>query len=185
VIEAGITLRSLRGEDIEPGLWRILFAFSERTFLRHGNGHYLNAGFFADVSRRMPGTVVVKLAERAGAPLAAAIFMQGGGTLYGRYWGAVEPVDCLHFECCYYQMIEFAIERGLAVFEGGAQGEHKLARGFEPVTTFSSHWLSHPVFNEAVQRYLEREHGGIEAYVDELNERSALRRDSTSRPGER
>ena len=77
-------------------------------------------------------------------------------------------------------MIEFAIERKLAVFEGGAQGEHKLARGFEPVTTCSSHWLSHPAFNAAVQRYLEREHGGIEAYVDELNERSALKRDAIS-----
>jgi predicted N-acyltransferase len=107
--------------------------------------------------------------------VAAALALFDDARLYGRYWGAVEAVPFLHFETSYYQMIEFAIERRLAVFEGGAQGEHKLARGFEPVTTFSSHWLSHPAFNAAVQRYLEREHGGIEAYVDELNERTALR----------
>ena len=90
-----------------------------------------------------------------------------------------EFVPCLHFETSYYQMIEFAIERKLRVFEGGAQGEHKLARGFEPVTTYSSHWLAHPAFADAVERYLQRETGGIEAYVDELNERSALRASSS------
>jgi predicted N-acyltransferase len=95
--------------------------------------------------------------------------------VYGRYWGTLAPVPCLHFEVSYYQLIEFAIERRLAVIEGGAQGEHKLARGFEPVTTCSSHVLRHPAFADAVARYLARESGGIEAYVDELNERSALR----------
>jgi len=166
VLEAGIDLRSLQGEDIGPDLWRTIFAFSERTFLRHGNDHYLNAGFFADVSRRMPGTVVVKLAERAGAPLAAAIFMQGGGTLYGRYWGAAGHEDCLHFEACYYQGIEHCIENGLELFDPGTQGEHKLARGFAPTPTSSAHWLAHEGFRGAVARYLERERAGVLEYVE-------------------
>jgi predicted N-acyltransferase len=166
VIEAGIALRSLPGEDIDPELWRILFAFSERTFLRHGNGHYLNAGFFADVSRRLPGTVVVKLAEREGVPLAAAIFMQGGGTLYGRYWGAAGHEDCLHFEACYYQGIEHCIENRLELFDPGTQGEHKLARGFAPTPTSSAHWLAHEGFRSAVARYLERERAAVLEYVE-------------------
>jgi predicted N-acyltransferase len=166
VHEAGIELRSLPGEDIGPDLWQIIFAFSERTFLRHGNGHYLNAGFFADVSQRLPGTVVVKLAERAGSPLAAAIFMQGGGTLYGRYWGAAGHEDCLHFEACYYQGIEHCIEHGLDLFDPGTQGEHKLARGFAPTPTSSAHWLAHEGFHSAVARYLDRERAGVLEYVE-------------------
>jgi uncharacterized protein len=125
----------------------------------------------------MPETLLLVIARHGGRPVASALALFDDARLYGRYWGAIETVPFLHFETSYYQMIEFAIERRLAVFEGGAQGEHKLARGFEPVTTFSSHWLSHPAFNAAVQRYLEREHGGIEAYVDELNERTALKRE--------
>jgi len=166
VHEAGIELRSLPGEDIGPDLWQTIFAFSERTFLRHGNGHYLNANFFADVSQRLPGTVVVKLAERAGSPLAAAIFMQGGGTLYGRYWGAAGHEDCLHFEACYYQGIEHCIEHGLGLFDPGTQGEHKLARGFAPTPTSSAHWLAHEGFRGAVARYLDRERAGVLEYVE-------------------
>ena len=165
VLEAGITLRSLQGEHIEPGLWRTVFAFSERTFLRHGNGHYLNADFFADVSRRLPGVVVVKLAERAGVPVAAAIFMQGGGTLYGRYWGSAGHEDCLHFEACYYQGIEHCIAHGLDEFDPGTQGEHKLARGFEPTLTHSAHWVAHPGFMSALTRHLERERTAVAEYA--------------------
>ena len=95
--------------------------------------------------------------------------------VYGRYWGAVEQVPCLHFELCYYQAIELAIERGLAVIEGGAQGEHKMARGFEPVETRSAHWLAEPAFADAVERFLEREGGIVGAWLDELGERSPFR----------
>jgi predicted N-acyltransferase len=165
VLEAGITLRSLRGEDIDDGLWHTIFAFSERTFLRHGNGHYLSAEFLAEVSRRLPGAVVVKLAERAGAPLAAAVFLQGGGTLYGRYWGAASHEDCLHFEACYYQGIEHCIAHDLDLFDPGTQGEHKLARGFAPTLTSSAHWLAHEGFRGAVARYLERERAGVLEYL--------------------
>ncbi len=106
-----------------------------------------------------------KLAERAGAPLAAAIFFEGGGWLYGRYWGTAKHEDALHFEACYYQGIEYCIERGLQFFDPGTQGEHKIARGFEPTRTTSAHWLEHAGFSTAVRRYLEREREAIDAYI--------------------
>jgi hypothetical protein len=161
VVEAGVTFRTLRGAEIDPGLWRVVFGFSERTFLRHGNAHYLSAEFLTLVARRMPDAVVVKLAERSGVPIAAALFFQGGGSLYGRYWGAAENVDCLHFEACYYQ----GIEHGLDSFDPGTQGEHKLARGFEPTLTRSAHWLAHAGFATAIGHYLERERAAVDEYI--------------------
>ena len=118
------------------------------------------------------------IAARAGRDIAAALAFIDDERVYGRYWGTLEAIPCLHFEVSYYQLIEFAIERGLKVIEGGAQGEHKHARGFEPVKTWSCHVLRHPAFADAVERYLARETGGIEAYIDELHERSALRHPS-------
>jgi predicted N-acyltransferase len=165
VAEAGITFRTLAGEELDARLWRVVFGFSERTFLRHGNGHYLNVDFLERVSRALPGTVMVKLAEREGRPVAASIFFEGGGGLYGRYWGAAAREDSLHFEACYYQGIEHCIERGLQFFDPGTQGEHKIARGFEPTRTLSAHWLEHAGFRNAVERYLERERAGVDAYL--------------------
>jgi predicted N-acyltransferase len=165
VVESGIEFRSLAGEAIAPSLWEAIFAFSERTFLRHGNGHYLTAAFLGAVARRMPGAVVVKLAERAAVPVAAAIFFVGGGTLYGRYWGSAAHEDSLHFEACYYQGIEHCIAQGLDDFDPGTQGEHKLARGFEPTLTRSAHWLAHAGFRSAVDRYLDRERAAVAGYA--------------------
>jgi len=165
ISESGISTRIVPGELIDESLWEVVFAFSERTFLRHGNAHYLNAGFLADVARHMPRSVVVVLAERQDQPLAAAIFLQGGGTLYGRYWGAARHEDCLHFELCYYRGIEHCIEQGLDRFDPGTQGEHKLARGFEPELTTSAHWLVHEGFRTAVARYLERERSAVIEYA--------------------
>ncbi len=149
------------------------------TYAAHYSTPYLNRRFFLQIAESMPDNLLMVTAHRDQRPIAAALALFDDQRLYGRYWGAIEFVPCLHFETSYYQMIEFAIERKLKVFEGGAQGEHKLARGFEPVTTYSSHWLAHPAFADAVERYLQRESGGIEAYVDELNERSALRTPSS------
>jgi hypothetical protein len=178
VAEAGVTFQRKVGTDIAEADWAFFAGCYARTYAAHHSTPYLTPAFFLELARTMPETLLLVIARQAGRPVAAALALFDDARLYGRYWGAVETVPLLHFETSYYQMIEFAIERRLAVFEGGAQGEHKLARGFEPVTTFSSHWLSHPAFNAAVQRYLEREHGGIEAYVDELNERTALKRDA-------
>ena len=102
--------------------------------------------------------------------------MHDATTLYGRYWGALEHVPCLHFETAYYQPLEFCIEQGIQVFEGGAQGEHKMARGFLPTRTWSAHWLAHPSFADAVERFLQREAGGIDDYIDELNDRNPFRK---------
>ena len=165
VEEAGIRMRTLAGEDLASETWQTIFGFSERTFLRHGMAHYLNAEFFQRVSQRLPGTIVVKLAEREGEAIAAAIFFEGGDGLYGRYWGSAGYEDCLHFEACYYQGIEHCIERGLRFFDPGTQGEHKLARGFEPTVTTSAHWLVHDGLAAAIGHYLERERSAVDDYV--------------------
>ena len=115
------------------------------------------------------------LAELDGKPIASALNIFSPQVLYGRYWGSVTHVPLLHFEVCYYQALDFCIERGIRIFEGGAQGEHKLARGFMPNPTWSAHWLRHPEFADAVEKFLARESQGIERYVDELNERSPFR----------
>ncbi|MGB7738255.1 MAG: GNAT family N-acetyltransferase [Steroidobacteraceae bacterium] len=179
VEESGIAFRSLAGEDIDANLWHTIFSFSERTFLRHGNGHYLNVEFLLRVSVALPGTVVVKVAERAGTPVAAAIFFAGGGWLYGRYWGSVGQEDSLHFEACYYQGIEHCIAHGLQFFDPGTQGEHKLARGFEPTRTTSAHWLEHAGFRNAVARYLEREREAVDDYIAAARQHLPFQRAAT------
>ncbi|HET7202105.1 MAG TPA: GNAT family N-acetyltransferase [Steroidobacteraceae bacterium] len=181
VADAGIVFRTLAGEDIDARLWRVVFGFSEKTFLRHGNGHYLNVEFLEQVSRALPGSVMVKLAERSGRAVAASIFFEGGGWLYGRYWGAAAPEDSLHFEACYYQGIEHCIERGLQFFDPGTQGEHKIARGFEPTRTLSAHWLEHAGFRSAVARYLERERDAIDAYIAAAAEHLPFQRTAAAR----
>ena len=143
-----------------------MFSFSERTFLQHGNAHYLSAAFLERVARALPGVVMVKLAYKASRPIAAAVFFRGSDTLYGRYWGACEPVDCLHFELCYYQGIDYCIDQGLASFDPGTQGEHKLARGFEPTPTTSAHWLADARLARAIERHLSDERAAVGRYCD-------------------
>jgi hypothetical protein len=157
VQEAGVELRTLQGADIDGTLWRTIFGFSERTFLRHGNAHYLSPEFLERVAGLMPDTIVVKLAERGSVPIAAAIFFHGGGRLYGRYWGAAEHVDCLHFEACYYQGIDYCIAHGIEGFDPGTQGEHKLARGFEPAETWSAHAFLDARLDRPVRQHLQTE----------------------------
>jgi len=176
VAEAGVTFETLQGGGIPPELWRTVFGFSEQTFLRHGNGHYLSAEFLGLVASRMPEAIMVKLASVAGVPVAAAIFFQDDRRLYGRYWGAGREVDCLHFEACYYQGIEWCIERGLDDFDPGTQGEHKLARGFEPTLTRSAHWFSHPGLATAIGRHLERERASVSEYLAAAREHLPFQR---------
>jgi len=182
IADSGIEFRTLRGETMDDDDWRVVFGFSERTFLRHGNDHYLSAGFLSLVSRRLPGTVMVKQAERAGEPVAAAVFFEGGGCLYGRYWGSAQAEDSLHFEACYYQGIDYCIERGLTTFDPGTQGEHKIARGFEPTRTESAHWLAHGGYREAIGRYLERERAAVDEYIAAAGEHVPFHRGATGDP---
>ncbi len=149
------------------------------TYAQHRSTPYLSLAFFQQLARTMAENLMLVLAHRDGAPVASAFGVfdtrAGGGTLYGRYWGATEFVSCLHFECCYYQMIEFAIERGLAVFEGGAQGAHKVARGLDPVPTLSAHWIADPVMRRAIAAALARQSHHVSRALDELAERSAFK----------
>ena len=175
VREAGVTFRWLEGAEISERDWAFFHRCYATTYAAHGSRPYLSLEFFLRVGAAMPASFLLVLAERGGAPIAAALDVIGEGTLYGRYWGALEHVPLLHFEACYYQAIEFAIARGLARFEGGAQGEHKLFRGLLPVETLSAHWLAHPRFARAVEDYLAREAQGIAQYVNELNEHTPFK----------
>jgi predicted N-acyltransferase len=175
VAEAGVRLRRLTGREAGAADWDFFTNCYRRTYREHRSTPYLSRAFFGMIAERMPDAVLLVIAEREGRPIAAALDLFGGGTLYGRYWGSVEHVPGLHFEACYYQAMEFCIERGIARFEGGAQGEHKHARGFLPEATRSFHWLAHPAFARAIDDFLAREGAGIDAYVDELNERTPFR----------
>jgi len=185
VAEAGIRLRQVRGADVTEADWRFFARCYAHTYRAHHSSPYLNLEFFRRIGRDMPENILLIIAERPAAasegmtPIASSLVIHTASTLYGRYWGEVEHVPCLHFECAYYQPLEFCISNGLRYFEGGAQGEHKMARGFLPVRTRSAHWLAHPAFADAVQNFLERESAGIGAYMDELHEHDPFK----GRPG--
>jgi predicted N-acyltransferase len=178
VADAGVTLRRVRGMDATDADWRLFHRCYQHTYAAHHSTPYLNLDFFQRIGRTMPANLLLVIAERAGQPIASSLVIHNEDTLFGRYWGELEHVPCLHFEAAYYQPLEFCIEQGIAVFEGGAQGEHKMARGFLPTRTWSAHWLAHPAFADAIERFLEREGGGIDDYIDELNDRNPFRHKS-------
>jgi len=175
VREAGVTLRVLEGAGIEHAHWEFFARCYRRTYAEHRSSPYLNLDFFLRLGRDLPQSMVLVLAEREGRPIACSLLVRDAKTVYGRYWGALEHVPLLHFECCYYQPIEYAILKKMQVFEGGAQGEHKIFRGLMPVETLSAHWLAHPRFARAIEQFLEREGAGIARYVDELRDHSPFK----------
>ena len=175
VSEAGITFKRLVGTDITTEDWDFFVECYNHTYQAHFSTPYLNRKFFGLIGERMPDNILLIVAEREGQPVASALNLFSEQTLYGRYWGALEFHSGLHFETCYYQALEFCIERGIQLFEGGAQGEHKLARGFLPAKCHSAHWLKHPEFATAVEDFLRRESGGIERHVNELSESSPFK----------
>jgi predicted N-acyltransferase len=178
VAEAGVTFRWSLGRDIAPADWDFFYRCYERTYLEHGNAPYLNRDFFQRLAQTMPENWLLFVAEQGGQPIACSLIAidPDQGVAYGRYWGALGRVDCLHFEACYYQPIAWCIEHGYTRFEGGAQGEHKMARALLPVKTVSAHWLAHPSFADAVERFLAREGQGIDQYVRHLEARSPVKR---------
>ncbi len=180
VADAGVSFRWSRGADISKADWDFFYRCYERTYREHGNPPYLTRDFFQRMADTLPEAWLLFVAERNGKPMATsliALSTQPDEPLvaYGRYWGALERVDCLHFEACYYQPLAWCIAHGAKRFEGGAQGEHKMARALMPVKTTSAHWLAHPSFADAVERFLEREGAGIENYMDHLGERSPFK----------
>lgn len=175
VAEAQVGFRVLCGMDITPRDWEFFHRCYRHTYRAHRSTPYLNLEFFLRVGASLRGNVMMVVAERHGRPVAAALNFYSERALYGRYWGTTEEVPLLHFETCYYRTIEFCIRHSIAVFEGGAQGEHKLARGFLPARTVSAHWLRDARFADAVARFLARETQGMDLYLDELNEHSPFK----------
>jgi len=177
VREAGIRMKVVTGDEITEADWDFFYRCYAMTYAMHHSTPYLERDFFSLVGQSMPEHLVMFVAEEGARRrrVAASLLIHDRSAIYGRYWGAVEYISCLHFEASYYAPMEWAIAQKLSRFEGGAQGEHKMARGFLPVQTNSFHWLAHPAFNDAIARYLERESGGIDGYLDELRERNPLR----------
>ncbi|MFS0771963.1 GNAT family N-acetyltransferase [Sphingomonas sp. 1P08PE] len=172
----GLTIRHLTGDAIEPHHWDAFWRFYQDTGNRKWGRPYLTRAFFPLLGRTLGERVLLILAERDGVPIAGALNLIGDDALYGRYWGATEEVPFLHFELCYYQAIDAAIARGLARVEAGAQGEHKLARGYVPVPTWSAHYIPDPNFRRAVGDFLVREREGVTADADYLATMAPFRR---------
>ncbi len=153
----GITIHCLTGSDLTEDIWDAFFAFYMETGSRKWGRPYLTRSFYSLIGQSMPDRILLIMAKRAGRWIAGAINFIGSETLYGRHWGAIEHHPFLHFEVCYYQAIEYAIAHGLKRVEAGAQGEHKLARGYGPVTTYSAHYIADPGLRRAIADYLKRE----------------------------
>ena len=166
VTEQGISLKTCSGEEISDQDWQQFYHFYQLTYAkRSGHGGYLNKEFFTSTAANMGDQVIMTLAYLDGRAVAGALYFQSGNTLYGRYWGAEREYDCLHFEACYYQGIEYCIANGLQRFDPGAQGEHKIQRGFRPVKTVSLHWIANPELAAAVEDFTRREDIHTDQYI--------------------
>ncbi len=176
VAQAGLDFQWRRGAQIRAEDLDFFYQCYCHTYFNHGNPPYLNREFFQRAYREQPDAFVLVLAERDGQPVAAALNLVGGDVLYGRYWGATEYVPGLHFETCYLQAIAYCIAQGLSRFEGGAQGEHKMARGLLPTPTWSAHWVADPRFAAAIQHFLDEETAAVDDYLGELEAHTPFKR---------
>jgi len=168
VAEAGVHFETRLGSELDEALLGRVYELHRDTFLRHGHEPYLTCAFFSQIARTLPQCLMVKLAFHGRTLAAAAIFFCSPQTLFGRYWGAAADYHSLHFETCYHQGIEYCIERRIARFEPGTQGEHKVSRGFEPTITWSAHYIADADFRAAIADYLHREGAAVEAYALEV-----------------
>ena len=169
-------IRHLTGADLTEKVWDAFFEFYMDTGSRKWGRPYLNRTFYSRIGEAMSDKILLVMAYRDNTPIAGAINFIGRDTLYGRHWGAIEHHPFLHFEICYHQAIEFAIRHGLKKVEAGAQGEHKLARGYRPVTTNSAHFIADPALRSAVADYLKQERRQVEALHDELEQHTPFRK---------
>ena len=172
-----ITYRHVPGVMASADDWAFFYRCYENTYIEHHSSPYLTEECIQMLGTSMPENLHLITASRNETPIASSLLVVDklNSKAYGRYWGAIEHIPCLHFELAYYQAIEYCIKEGIAIFEGGAQGEHKMARGFLPTTLQSAHWIADPGFAGAVKRFLEREHEGMAAYVDELEQHIPLK----------
>ncbi len=170
VQEQAVSLDVIEGKAINSEHWETFYHFYQVTYAkRSGHGGYLNQSFFSEIAETMPEHIIMVLAKRDGENIAGALYFRSSDTLFGRYWGCTEEVDCLHFEACYYQGIEYCIKNGLKKFDPGAQGEHKIQRGFRPVKTYSNHWIADADFREAIADFTLREAEHINAYIEDAS----------------
>jgi len=171
VAAQGIRVSIEMGADIGSDLWNLFYQLYERTYAkRNGSRGYLTEAFFTQIAETMPEQIAMAVAWIDDQPIACALYFFDDETLYGRYWGSAGEFSYLHFELCYYTGIEFAISRGIQRYDAGAQGEHKIIRGFEPIETYSLHWIKHPGFRDAIARFLEEEKRGIERHIEQATE---------------
>lgn len=177
LVEQEIRFETLEGSEINRTDWQFFNRCYRTTYQLHHSSPYLNLEFFLGLGRDMPESVVMFKALKDGRPIATSLCVKNSERLFGRYWGSEIYVPGLHFETCYYQGIDYCIDKRLSIFEGGVQGEHKLARGLLPVETFSNHWLAHPQFSAAIADYLERESASVERYLEELNGMTPFKKD--------
>jgi len=164
ISEQGVSLLRIAGPDVSEAQWRAFFRFYTMTYLKRGSQPYLNPAFFQQIAATMGEQLLLVLAVKEDKYIAAALSFIGADTLYGRYWGCDEEHHSLHFETCYYQGLDYCIEHGLQRFDSGAQGEHKIARGFEPITTYSAHWIKDNRFAKAIGRFLAGEQEAMRLY---------------------
>ena len=174
VVEAGVVFTAHEGPHITDQLWQFFHHCYTLTYRAHRSKPYLSLAFFQQLAQTMPEHWLMFVGWRDGAPVAASLVAidRQRGQAWGRYWGCTEYIPCAHFEACYYQPLAWCMAQGLQRFEGGAQGEHKMARGLLPTVTHSTHWLAHPEFARAVEHFLHREGAGVAAYVNELQDHS-------------
>jgi len=172
VAENGIKFRRIKGAQIDAETWSEVYRLISRTFMLRGSMPYYSEAFFRSLSAQIPEGILVILAEIADKAVAAAVFFESDDCLYGRYWGSDGHYDSLHFETCYYQGIDYCIESGKKIFEPGTQGEHKISRGFSPVSTWSAHWLAHPQFSAAIEGYLGEEERHVDRYIEAVDART-------------
>jgi len=175
VQEAGLRMKLLSGKEATAEQWQIMHAFYRSTFERKSGIPTLSLEFFLDISRTMGDQVLLVFALSGNRPVAGAIMLRSSRALYGRHWGCLQDYHSLHFETCYYQGIEYCIDQGLALFEPGAQGEHKISRGFLPTLTWSAHWIEDVRFQASIRRYLDEEHAWMLEYRNELLQTSPFR----------
>jgi predicted N-acyltransferase len=166
--QTGLTIKALSGAELTPAVWKAFYKFYLSTVDRKWGGAYLTAEFFTLLGERLGDRVVLMIAERDGNPIAGALNLRGKNVLYGRNWGCTEDVPFLHFELCYYQAIDYAIAHGLVRVEAGAQGEHKIQRGYLPKPTYSAHWIAHPGLKRAVAQFLESERPAINEAMEAM-----------------
>ena len=176
VEEAGIQMEIVHGREATEEQWHSMHYFYRTTFEKKSGMPTLSAGFFHEISRTMGDQVVLVFATHQGKAVAGAIMLRGDDALYGRHWGCLQEFHSLHFETCYYQGIEYCIEHGLSLFEPGAQGEHKISRGFLPTLTWSAHWIRDDDFRPVIERYLLQEHELVIDYYNELSETSPFKK---------